>query len=78
MPQNSRKALNSQSTQLSISFNAKPFLETRKKVRGRNRTAFDKIQEGALELQYALQRNEIQSSEARVEIRELLRALGLN
>lgn len=77
MPQDSRKAFDPQFTQLSISFDPKPFLEIRKKVRGRNRTAFDKIKEGALDLKYALQRNEIQSTEARLGIRELLKALGL-
>ena len=77
MSKNSRKALNSELTQLSISFDAKPFLATKKKVRGRNRVSFDKIEEGASELQIGLQRNEIQSIEARLEIRELLKALGL-
>lgn len=77
MPKGSRKALDSELTQLSISFDAKPFLATKKKVRGRNRASFDKIEEGAFELQVALQRNEIQSTEARLEIRGFLRALGL-
>lgn len=77
MPQGSRKAFEPQLTQFSISFDPKPFLEIRKKVRGRNRTAFDKIKEGALDLKYALQRNEIQSTEARLGIRELLKTLGL-
>jgi hypothetical protein len=77
MPKGSRKAFDPRLTQLAIPFQTKPFLETKKKVRGRNRAAFDKIEEGALDLLHALQRNEIQSVEARVEIREFLKSLGL-
>jgi hypothetical protein len=77
MNKNSRNASNSNLTQLSIPFQTRPFLETKKKVRGRNRAAIDKIEEGALELLYTLQRNGIQSVEARIEIREFLKLLGL-
>lgn len=73
----SSQAFNSELIQLSIDFKAKPFLDVKKKVRGRNRTPFDKIKEGALELKIALDRNEIQSTEARLEIREFLKTLGL-
>jgi hypothetical protein len=72
-----REAFDSELVQLTIPFNAKPFLDFKKRVRGRNRTAFDKIQEGAQELKYALQRDEIQSTEARLAVREFLRTIGL-
>lgn len=73
----SREAFDLELVQLTIPFYAKPFLDFKKRVRGRNRTAFDKIQEGSQELQYALQRDEIQSTEVKLAVREFLKTLGL-
>jgi len=59
--------------QLSLPVHQKPFLEIKKKVRGRNRKAFDLLQEVVCPLfKTALDRDEIKSVEARMAIREFL------
>lgn len=68
--------LNSQTqshVQLSIPLYQKPFLEVKKKVRGKNRQGFEVLQEIVCPLfQTALDRGEIRSLEARVAIQEFL------
>lgn len=70
------KKPNSQSPsflQLSLPFHKKPFLDIKKKVRGKNRKAFDLLQEVVCPLfQTALDRGEIKSVEARAAIYEFL------
>jgi hypothetical protein len=75
---NTQQIFGSELVQLSIPFHTKPFLEFKKKVRGRNRLPFDKIQEGALELKDALHNGEIQSLEAKLAIRDFLKKLGVS
>ncbi|HBB30868.1 MAG TPA: hypothetical protein DDZ80_15200 [Cyanobacteria bacterium UBA8803] len=59
--------------QLSLPLYQKPFLEIKKKVRGRNRKAFDLLQEVVCPLlETALDKNEIKSVEARTAIRDFL------
>lgn len=61
------------SFQLSLPLYQKPFLETKKKIRGKNRKGFELLQEVVCPLfQTALNRDEIQSSEARAAIRKFL------
>lgn len=50
----------------------KPFLSTKNKVRGKNRKAFDLLQEVVHEFQIAINRDEIQSVEAKDAIRKFL------
>lgn len=65
--------------QLSIPFESMPLSETtRKKGRGNDRTADDKISKGALEPKQALQSDKIQSFEARIDIETGFISLKLN
>lgn len=58
--------------QLSLPLYQKPFLATRNKVRGKNRKAFDLLQEVVRKFQIAIDRDEIQSVEAKAAIRKFL------
>lgn len=59
--------------QLSLPLYQKPFLEVKKKVRGKNRQGFEVLEEIVCPLfQTALDRGEIKSLQARVAIREFL------
>jgi len=57
---------------LFIPYCRKPFLENRKKVRGKNRRVFDQLQEVAKQLQIALDRNEFESDQVKEDTREFL------
>lgn len=58
--------------QLSLPLYRQPFLNMKKKVRGKNRKGFDLVQEAVTYFQIALARNEIQSVEARTAILDFL------
>ncbi len=57
---------------LFIPYTQKPYLENRKKVRGKNRKIFDQLQEIALQLQIALDRNELESEQVKEDTRQFL------
>lgn len=58
--------------QLFIPYNRKPFLENKKKVRGKNREIFEQLQEVVKQFQIAFERDEFESVEVKEAISDFL------
>jgi hypothetical protein len=58
--------------QLFIPYCRKPYLDNKKKVRGKNRIIFEQLQEIVNQLQIALDRDEFESIEVKEETRDFL------
>ncbi|MDZ7953558.1 hypothetical protein [Nostoc sp. DedQUE09] len=58
--------------QLFIPYSWKPYLDNKKKVRGKNRKIFEQLQEVVSQLQVALEKDEFESFEVKEATRDFL------
>ncbi|MGE5660001.1 MAG: hypothetical protein ACM37W_25705 [Actinomycetota bacterium] len=57
---------------LFIPYNRKPFLENKKKVRGKNRQLFEELEKLIIQFEIALSRNDFDSKDVREETHDFL------
>jgi hypothetical protein len=67
-----RRSENSDQLQLFIPYSQKPFLEYKKKVRGKNRKLFESLEETVRGFQTQLDLDQIDSEEAKSAIQQFL------